>query len=137
MGESSGSILKRDVVGRVVTPLAKREELLDEFGRSALSGAEFARLAGVKYPTFAGWVQRRRHARGTYGVRRPMTSPQEAAAGLRLVEAVVATPLMSTPATGTGLKIDLPGGASVTVGDSMQAALAAHLLKALAASLPC
>ena len=46
MDESSGSVMKRDVVGRVVTPAAKREELLDEFERSALSGAEFARLVG-------------------------------------------------------------------------------------------
>jgi hypothetical protein len=137
MGESSESVLKRDVVGRVVTPCAKREELLDEFERSALSGAEFARLVGVKYQTFAGWVQRRRHARGAYGVRRPMTTPQAAAAGLRLVEAVVASTTRPAPMAGLELRIDLPGGASVTVGDSMQAALAAQLLKALATSSPC
>jgi hypothetical protein len=66
-----------------------------------------------------------------------MTTPQEAAAGLRLVEAVVASTARTAPMTGMELRIDLPGGASVTVGDSMQAALAAQLIKALAASLPC
>lgn len=32
---------------------------LDEFERSGTSGAKFARLAGIKYPTFANWVQQR------------------------------------------------------------------------------
>jgi hypothetical protein len=34
-------ILKTDARGRVATPVARREELLDEFERSGLSGAEF------------------------------------------------------------------------------------------------
>lgn len=42
MNESSAAILKRDAVGRVVMPSAKREALLDEFERSSLSGAMFA-----------------------------------------------------------------------------------------------
>jgi hypothetical protein len=46
-------LLKRDVLGRVRTPKAKREEILDEFEKSGVSGAEFALLAGIKYPTFA------------------------------------------------------------------------------------
>ncbi len=67
--------MKRDAVGQVVTPCEKRESLLDEFERSSLSGAEFERLTGVKYQTFAGWVQRRRHACGEYGVRTSMFLP--------------------------------------------------------------
>lgn len=54
-----GEILKRDTKGRIRTPLARREQLLDEFERSGLSGAEFAALTGLKYQTFAGWVQQR------------------------------------------------------------------------------
>ena len=38
----------------------RREALLDEFERSGLSGVQFARRAGLKYPTFAAWVQNRR-----------------------------------------------------------------------------
>ncbi|HTV41838.1 MAG TPA: hypothetical protein VMF08_14745, partial [Candidatus Sulfotelmatobacter sp.] len=59
------SILKTDVIGRVRTPSSLREQLLDEFEKSGLSGQEFAKLVGVKYLTFATWAQRRRRARGT------------------------------------------------------------------------
>jgi hypothetical protein len=81
-------MLKRDAVGRVVTPCEKRESLLDEFERSARSGAEFARVAGVKFQTFAGWVQRHRHACGEYGVRRSMSQPEVLGSRLPLVETV-------------------------------------------------
>jgi hypothetical protein len=36
-------LMKRDTQGRVVVPVARREALLDEFERSGLCGAEFAR----------------------------------------------------------------------------------------------
>lgn len=52
--------LKTDAVGRVRTPAAKRAEILEAFERSGVSGVEFAALVGVKYPTFAAWVQARR-----------------------------------------------------------------------------
>ena len=51
--------LKVDVKGREWTPAEKREEILREFDRSGASGVEFARMIGVKYPTFAGWIRRR------------------------------------------------------------------------------
>ena len=62
-------LLKIDAKGRVWTPAEKREEILREFDRSGASGMEFARLIGVKYPTFAGWI-RRRGARPGDGRRR-------------------------------------------------------------------
>ena len=52
-------ILKTDGLGRVRTPLAQREALLDAFERSGLAGMKFAALHGVKYPSFANWVQQR------------------------------------------------------------------------------
>ncbi len=52
-------LLKADTKGRVRMPAAKRAEILREFERSGASGVEFARLIGVKYPTFAGWLRRR------------------------------------------------------------------------------
>lgn len=55
-------ILKRDALGRVTLTGEQREHLLDEFERSGLKGAQFALAAGVKYQTFAHWVQKRRHA---------------------------------------------------------------------------
>ena len=57
-------ILKQDGRGRVRMPVRRREALLDEFEKSGTSGAKFARLAGLKYATFAGWVLKRRKQRG-------------------------------------------------------------------------
>src|SRR5712671_2986033 len=60
-------VLKQDRRGRVRTPVDRREALLDEFERSGVSGAEFARLAGLKYSSFQNWVQMRRRARRQAG----------------------------------------------------------------------
>ena len=46
-------VLKTDALGRVKMTAAQRERVLDEFERSGLSGAKFAKLAGIKYQTFA------------------------------------------------------------------------------------
>ena len=56
-------ILKTDRQGRVRTPLTQREALLDAFECSGLSGMKFAALHGVKYPSFANWVQQRKRRR--------------------------------------------------------------------------
>ena len=53
-------VFKQDGLGRVRMPAARREQLLDEFERSGLSGKKFAALAGIKYQTFATWAQKRR-----------------------------------------------------------------------------
>ena len=50
----------QDTLGRVRTPREKREQILDEYERSGMSGAAFAALVGVKYSTLAWWIQRRR-----------------------------------------------------------------------------
>ena len=69
-------ILKQDGRGRVRVPAERRDALLDEFEKSGASGAQFARLAGIKYATFAGWVLKRRKVRG-----RPAKSAPGSAAG--------------------------------------------------------
>jgi hypothetical protein len=56
-------LMPSDARGRVLVPKERREALLDEFERSGLSGVKFAQLAGIKYPTFASWVTKRREAR--------------------------------------------------------------------------
>ena len=68
-------LLKIDAKGRVWTPAEKREEILREFDSSGASGVEFARLIGVKYPTFAGWIRRR--GSGASGARRRGRSKKE------------------------------------------------------------
>ena len=64
-------LLKVDVAGLVWTPRAprtRREAPLDEFERGGTPAAEFARLVGIKYPTFSSLVQQRRRARAAGGV---------------------------------------------------------------------
>ena len=115
-----GAILKTDTKGRIRTPLARREQLLDEFERSGLSGAKFAELTGLKYQTFASWVQQRRRKQGP-----SPADPQH----LRWLEAVVDQTARAEPA---GLCVQLPGGARMEVTTPGQAVLAAELLRALA-----
>ena len=45
-------ILKTDALGRVRTPAARRERLLDEFEGSGMSGVQFAEYVGI---TFRRW----------------------------------------------------------------------------------
>ena len=46
---TAGEIFVQDTLGRVRTPREKREQILDEYERSGMSGAAFAALVGVKY----------------------------------------------------------------------------------------
>ena len=66
-GVEASPLLKTDVLGRVRVSSARRESILDEFERSGVSGQAFAAHLGMKYSTFAGWMQRRRRERGEYG----------------------------------------------------------------------
>ena len=100
-------LLKADVLGRVRTPLAKREEILDGFEKSGVSGSKFAELAGIKYPTLASWIQRRRRERGVYG-RQPKAKPSRS---VRFLEAVVE----NAEAGSVPLELELPGGARLRI----------------------
>ena len=122
--------LKIDARGRVRTPAARQEELLDEFERSGISGIQFARLSGVKYATFAVWRQRRARQRaegskgneeaGAAGAPRPLQA-------VRFFEAFV-----DGGGAPAGLRVELLGGATLRVDGSGQVALAAELLRSLA-----
>ena len=91
---------QRDRRGRVNWPRERREQLLDEYERSGLSQAAFARREGVRYPTFAHWVQERRRDAAGKPARTAGTAP-------RFVELGVPRSVM-TPA-GT-LSVTLPDG---------------------------
>ena len=68
-GAVDGEILKRDKMGRVRVPRARREALLNEFERGGTSGAQFADYVGIKYSTFATWIQKRqRHQASGVGI---------------------------------------------------------------------
>ena len=133
--DTDSQILKTDTRGRVVTSSARRESLLDEFERSGLSGAKFATVVGVKYPTFAAWVQQRRRQRA------PAVSPPAAAppgAAVRWLEAVVGSAPPSGSAATASLILHLPGGTRIEIAHAGHVPLAVALLRALTpATAPC
>ena len=69
--QTDAVILKTDTLGRVKTPAVRREQLLDEFERSGMSGVAFAEFVGIKYQTFATWAQQRRRRRTVAAVTKP------------------------------------------------------------------
>jgi len=119
-------ILKTDARGHIRVPVERREALLDEFEKSGMSGAKFARFAGIHYGTFATWAQRRRKQRAE--------GPALKSGTLRLVEATVETerPEVTSMAEVAGLLIELPGGGRVRVESPIQLRLAAELLSMMA-----
>ncbi len=119
---SERQILKVDALRRVRIPKARREALLDEFERSGLSGAAFAKLHGLKYSTFASWSLKRRS-------KPPQASPTPA-----LAEIVIEAEPHPAWSSQSGLRLHLPGGAWIELnGQADQARQAAQLLKALQA----
>ena len=56
--EEETILLKTDRLGRVKMPSSRREQILDRFESSGMSGQGFAAQIGVKYSTFASWVQK-------------------------------------------------------------------------------
>jgi hypothetical protein len=121
--DTAEQILKTDVLGRVRSPRQRREQVLDEFERSGLSGAKFAELTGIKYTTFASWVQARRKKQGKY----PKLSKSKVDP-VRWVEALVPQAGIA-PSPGAPLVIQLPCGARMEISGDAQAALAALVLK--------
>ncbi len=146
LGESV--ILKTDRLGRVRTPSAQREALLDAFERSGLSGMKFAALHGVKYPSFANWVQQRKRHRlmdgagagvGSEDVIDRTMAPSGSAA--QWWEAVVDNGAARKDETGCagpgiGLHLLLPGGVRMEITAADQVGWAAHLLQLLAPLAP-
>lgn len=126
MMQTDEVVLKTDKLGRVKTPVSRREELLDEFERSGVSGVKFAELTGVKYQTLATWLKKRRQQRGMMPAKVPVKSSES----MRWLEAVVEG---TRPGGKNALAVvlELPGGAKVEIGNAQQAVLAAELLRAL------
>ena len=132
-------ILKTDTRGRVRTPVAQREGLLDAFERSGLSGMKFAALHGVKYPSFAGWVQRRKRrrqqdSRGLAAVGSTASREADNGGALRWWEAVVGEEVGRDAGSGPlpgGLLLHLPGGVRMEITAGAQVGWAAQLLQSI------
>jgi hypothetical protein len=114
-------ILKVDEAGRVRTPRDKQEAVLDEFERSGMTGMQFARHMGVKYPTLMNWVQRRRRERSENTI-----APGQS----QWIEAVV-------EGSGGGLVVEVAGGMILRIGGRAEAGMAVEILRGLGYSRPC
>jgi hypothetical protein len=128
-------ILKVDRLGRVQTPPERREALLDEFEKGAMSAKAFAERYGIKYQTFCYWRHRRQKA--SEKSPRPKRSkarskrPGKSAECLTLALAEVAEVPDPGAAARAALEIELAGGHRLAVNDAKGAALAAELIGAL------
>jgi hypothetical protein len=137
---TDGVVLRRDARGRVVVTAERRAALLEEFDKSGMSGAQFAKWAQVKYSTFAYWVQqRRKEERGKEGGA-PIESRGEPGPDVRWLEAVVAGE-QKHPAgeqtTTTSLVMHGPGGVWWKIEGEDQARWAAVVLRHLGTSSAC
>lgn len=115
-------ILKVDEVGRVRTPREKQEAVLNEFERSGMTGMQFARHVGVKYPTLMNWVQRRRREQSNDG---GVTAERG-----QWIEAVV-------EGGGGGVVAEVPGGLILRIGGRAEAGVAAEVLRGLGFARTC
>ena len=122
MEQSAGAILKIDTQGRVQTPPARRESLLDEFAKSGLSAKQFAELSGIKYPTLANWLQKRRRQG------QPSVPPADTVKWLEAMVEQAQNPLAQSAAS---VVLRLPGGAQLELCEVKQLPLAAALVRAL------
>ena len=115
---------KRDARGRRLTPAARRAELVAAWRQSGLTQAAFARREGVKYPTFATWVQEVRHGGRPRSAGRPNGRRRSAPVRFAEVRWPLATPALATAA----LEVRLPDG---TVVRGAQASEVAAVVRAL------
>lgn len=116
-------ILKVDEAGRVRTPREKQEALLDAYEGSGMTGMQFARHVGVKYPTLMNWVQRRRREQGG--------SDRSASSDSRWIEAVVEN------GGAGGVVAEVPGGLVLRINGRAEAGVAAEVLRSLGYGRPC
>ena len=124
---SAGEILKQDSLGRVLTPLAKRQEILAAFDGAGMSAARFAAMVGINYSTFCSWVQERNKKQG----KDSLLTEAAAKPQVQWIEAEMACGAKPR-CGGDGMEIELlGGGARLRVRDERDAELAAVVLRAM------
>ena len=110
--------------GRVCYSREQKEQVLDLFEQSGMSGKAFAEQHCIKYPTFALWRRQRREARED----RASTS---GSGGFLLAEIGTGEPAGRRAAMAEGLSLILPGGAEVRA----QGESGVHMLASLITKL--
>jgi hypothetical protein len=126
---SADEVLKQDERGRVRVSRERREVLLAEFERSGMSGAKFARMSGLNYQTFIGWVRRGKSKGGGE------TGPRSGQAGVvQFLEAVVGQRGDAGRPNSGALQIEFPGGSRLRIDSPGQLPLVAELISLVAQS---
>jgi len=97
---------------------AYKRQVLEAFDSSGMSGKAFAEQCGVRYPTFASWLAKRRRSG-----ERPAPRPADPAAPAFL--------LAEIGETSDALELNLPGGITARISTPAQARLLAALLSEL------
>ena len=124
MSEGPGTgVIRRDARGHVCYTKEYREDVLNAFEKSAMTGVQFAEHCGVKYQTLIGWVKRRRKARQQAAENKaeePDGEPKFLLAEVRGED----------PPT-KGLRVRLPGGAVASVSCGAEVPLLVELIRAL------
>jgi len=123
---SGEQVIKQDARGRVRHSKERREALLGEFERSGMSGAGFARLSGIRYTTFAGWIKSRKR-RGEQGV-----GTEKRSSPIRLLEAMVEPGAHQPVERAQGMRIELPGGSGMCIQSPVEMQMAAELVALIA-----
>ena len=124
---ATGEILKQDILGRVRTPLAKRQEVLAAFDGSGMSAARFAAMAGINYSTFSSWVQERNQKQG----KESSLTGEAAKPEVQWIETEISCRAERRSA-GAGMEIELLGsGARLRIRDERDAELAAVVLRGM------
>jgi transposase-like protein len=134
--DNQENLLQSDTRGRVRISRERREALLDEYEKSGLSGARFARLTGIAYSSFAAWRQQRRKARAgrlriNAAVPMGAIESDQTQTPIHFLEASVESGNAvdsHRAALPADLIVELPGGARMQIGSPMQLRLAAELI---------
>lgn len=121
--EPGTAIIRTDARGQVCYTREYRDEVLDAFEKSAMTGVQFARHCGVKYQTLIGWVKRRRKARAQ-AAKAEAAQPGDGSKFL-LAEVGEEAPVAK------GLSVRLPGGAVASVSSREEVPLLVELIRAL------
>jgi transposase-like protein len=121
-------LIKQDQRGRMRVTRERQQMLVAEFEHSAMTGRQFAALAGIKTTTFSNWVRKWRKPRVA---QLPATVAADAT-GVRWLEAVVEKPASKrTRKMVTPLVVHGPRGVRLELGDEGQVKLAVQLLRGL------
>ena len=118
-------LVTTDSRGRVRVSKEQRRAVLAQFEQSGLSAAKFAKVAGLKYSTLAGWLQRYRRSK-----------PKGRRGRLRLLEAVIDPAGSAALTAAKGVVLHLPGQVRLELSSLADVPIAAALVQALQSAAP-